>query len=291
MRPEPAERARVSGLLADATAILERAGVESPRLDAELLLAEAAGCTRERVLAGLAEISADGSARFAEMLARRAAREPLAYIVGHKEFYSIDLEVTPAVLIPRPETETVVAAALEFIARRPAARILDLGTGSGAIAIAIAVNAPGASVTATDISDSALAVARRNATCAGVAARVALRRADCFDVRDGGAQLGRFDLIVSNPPYVGALEAVRLAPEITHYEPALAVSAGGDGLAIVRRIAAGARARLERSGALMVEVGAGQADAVAALFRDAGLSRVGVINDLAGIPRVVRGEH
>jgi release factor glutamine methyltransferase len=291
MREEPAERARVAGLLADATRVLERAGVESPRLDAELLLAEAVGCPREQILAGLTEISADASARFAELLARRAAREPLAYITGRKEFYSIELEVTPAVLIPRPETETLVTAALEFVARRPEARILDIGTGSGAIAIAIAANAPGVSITATDISDAALTVARRNAARAGVVTRIEFRHADCFDALDDGAPFGRFDLIVSNPPYVDDAVAARLAPEIARYEPALAVACGPDGLDVIRRIVAGTLAHLARDGELMVEVGAGQGGAVAALFEKAGLRCVRVINDLAGVPRVVRGTN
>ncbi len=289
MREESAERTGVAGLLADATRVLRRAGVESPRLDAELLLSEAVGRPREQILAGLADVSADASARFAELLARRAAREPLAYITGRKEFYSIEFEVTPAVLIPRPETETLVAAALEFVARRPEACILDLGTGSGAIAIAIAANAPRVSATATDISEAALAVARRNAERAGVATRVEFRRADCFYPTDGGAPFGRFDLIVSNPPYIDDSAMARLAPEIARYEPRHALAGGPDGLDVIRRIAAAAPAHLDRDGELIVEVGAGQADAVAALFRKAGLGRVRVINDLASVPRVVCG--
>ena len=172
---------------------LAAAGIESSRLDAELLLAAAAGVTREAVVTGSIDLSSAILKKFDAMVARREKREPVAYIVGHKEFYSLDFEVTPAVLIPRPETEFVVSAALECIAGKANARVLDIGTGSGAIAIAIAVNAPTRSVTAVDISADALAggVAQRKASSSRGSNE--LRRADCFDILDGGAALGTFD--------------------------------------------------------------------------------------------------
>jgi len=275
-------------LIGEAAASLAAAGIEDPRLDAELLMAEAAGVTRAAVLAGLATVDDHARVRYAAMIRRRAAREPVAYIVGHKEFYSIELEVNRAVLIPRPETETVVAAALELIAGRANCRVLDLATGSGAIAIAIVAHAPGARVIATDVSAAALETAGRNAIRFGLAPRIELRRADCFEPMDGGPQLLRFDLIVSNPPYISEADLAGLQPEVIRYEPRIALAGGVDGLDFYRRIAREADRYLAPGGALMVEIGAGQAAAVAALMRAAGFSEVGTIEDLAGVTRVVR---
>jgi len=265
---------------------LADAGIESSRLDAELLMAEAAGIPREAVITGSIELSTAILEKFYAMVARRERREPIAYILGRKEFYSLEFEITPAVLIPRPETEFVVSAALEFMAGTPNARVLDIGTGSGAIAIAIAVNAPLASVTAVDISADAIAVASRNAQRHRVEDRVTFRRGDCFDVLDGPA-LGSFDVIVSNPPYLDDAEIAALEADVRGFEPRVAMSAGASGLDILRRIAAGAPVHLVRGGDLIVEVAAGQAAAVAKLVEEAGLRDVTVINDFAGHPRVV----
>lgn len=275
---------------------LAASGVESAWLDAELLMAAAAGVTRAEILSGGALLSSETIARFDAMLARRTKREPVAYIVGHKEFYSLDFEVSPAVLIPRPETELAVATALEAIERMRDPRVLDIGTGSGAIAIAIAANAPDARVTATDISADALALAARNASRHRVADRVTFRRADCFEVVDGEPPLGSFDLIVSNPPYIEDGALAGLEPEVRGYEPRAALGAGSDSLSFFRRIASGARAHFSGNGSddgasrgeLIVEVGAGQAAAVAQMFEQAGLRVVSVLDDLAGLPRVVR---
>ena len=270
---------------------LADAGIDSSRLDAEVLMAEAAGVSREAVVTGSIDLSPEILKRFDALVARREKREPVAYIVGHKEFYSLDFEVTPAVLIPRPETEFVVGAALEFLAEKPDARVLDIGTGSGAIAIAIAVNAPRARVTALDISADAIAVASRNARRHRVAGRVTFRRADCFDVRDGGPALEHFELIVSNPPYLDEAEIAALEPEVRGFEPRVALSSGTGGLDILRRIVSGSSAHLVRSGGLIMEVGMGQAAAVAKLVEDAGVGAVAVINDFAGHPRVVRARR
>ncbi len=270
---------------------LADAGIESSRLDAELLMAAATGVTREAVLTGSIELSPPTLKNFDASIARREKREPVAYILGHKEFYSLDFEVSPAVLIPRPETEFVVTAALECIAGKANARVLDIGTGSGAIAIAIVVNAPNMQVTAIDISADAIAVASRNARIHRVEDRVTLRRADCFDVLDGRAALGSFDAIVSNPPYLDDAEIAALEPDVRGYEPRVAMSAGAGGLNILRRIVAGAPAHLANDGELIVEVAAGQAAAVAKLFEEASLKVVSVINDLAGRPRVVRARR
>jgi release factor glutamine methyltransferase len=267
---------------------LAAAGIESSRLDAELLLAAAAGVAREAAITGSLDPSPEILKKFNVLISRREKREPIAYILGHKEFYSLDFEVTPAVLIPRPETEFVVTAALDCIAGKANVRVLDIGTGSGAIAIAIAVNAPRTRVTAADISADAIEVASRNARRHRVEDRLALRRADCFDVRDGGSALGSFQVIVSNPPYLDDAEIAALEPDVRRYEPRLALSAGVAGLDIVRRIAEGAPAHLADDGELIMEVAEGQATTVTKLVAEAGLHVVSVINDFAGHPRVVR---
>ena len=268
-------------------------GIESARLDAELLMAAAAGVTREAVITGSIELSHETLRRFDTMIARREKREPVAYLLGRKEFYSLDFEVNPAVLIPRPESEIVVAAALGFIAGAPDARVLDIGTGSGAIAIAIAVNAPRVRVAAVDISADAIAVASRNAQHHRVEDRVTFRRADCFEILDGGPALGSFEVIVSNPPYLDDAEIAALEPDVRGYEPRVALRAGAGGLDILRRIAAGVpqHQHLASAGELIVEVGAEQAAAVAKLVEEAGLRVVSVINDFAGHPRVVRARR
>ncbi|MGB8681700.1 MAG: peptide chain release factor N(5)-glutamine methyltransferase [Candidatus Binatus sp.] len=270
---------------------LATAGIESSRLDAELLLAASAGVTREAVVIGSIDLSLAILKRFDALIARREKREPIAYIVGHKEFYSLDFEVTPAVLIPRPETEFVVTAALESIAGKADARVLDIGTGSGAIAIAIAVNAPRAHLTALDISADALAVASRNALRHQVQDRMTLRRADCFDVLDGGEPLGTFEVVLSNPPYLDDAEIAGLEPDVRGYEPRIAMNAGVGGMEIHRRIIAGAFAHLAVGGELVLEVAMGQAEVVTKLIGETGLRVVAVINDFAGHPRVVRARR
>ncbi len=263
-------------------------GIESSRLDAEVLMAEAAGVTREAIITGSIDLSPAILKKFEAMVARREKREPVAYIVGGKEFYSLDFEVSPAVLIPRPETEFVVTATLNSIAGKANARVLDIGTGSGAIAIAIAVNAPTAQVTAADISTDALEVASRNARRHGAQDRIKLRRAECFDVLDGGGALGTFDAIVSNPPYLDDAEITALEPDVGIYEPRVALSGGVKGLCILRRIASGAGAHLEADGELIMEMGMRHAGDVVRIVAHAGLQVVDVINDFAGQMRVAR---
>jgi len=273
-------------LITEAAAELAAAGIENPRLDAEAMLAAASHSSRVAVVSGLAEIDCAARERYAAMAARRMRREPLAYILGCKEFYSLEFEVTSAVLIPRPETETVVFAALEFIKGHAKARVLDLGTGSGAIALAIAANAPGAELTATDISPEALTIARRNAARLSLGSRVQFRLADCFTPMDDLGQLGRFDLIVSNPPYIRDREIATLAPEISRYEPCAALAGGPDGLEFYRRMGTALTENLERDGSVIVEI-ADQSAAVNEIMRNAGATSIRVIPDLADLPRVV----
>jgi release factor glutamine methyltransferase len=271
-----------------AVRLLTAAGIESPRLEAELLMAVAAGVSREAVVAGSIELSTETVEKFDAVVARREKLEPLAYILGHKEFYSLDFEVTPAVLIPRPETELIVGAALEYLASKPDARVLDIGTGSGAIAIAIAVNAANAKVTAVDISAEALEVAACNGRRHRVEHRVTLRHADCLDVLDEGGELGLFELIVSNPPYLDDQEIIDLDLDVYGYEPRIALSAGKDGNDVIRKIASQAPLHLVMGGELIVETGYAGARAVGKIVAKAGLSVAAVIKDLAGYPRVVR---
>jgi len=269
-------------MLDEAVLILGDVGIDTARLDAEVLLAHACGVSRVSLMTGSTNVDADAAENFRTMIARRAAREPVAYIIERKEFFSLDFEVTPAVLIPRPETETLVEAALKFLATRREPRILDIGTGSGAIAIAIAVNSPEARIKATDISKEALEVAHRNAIRHRCEDRIEFVGADLFP--DGHP---RFDLIVSNPPYVAEADLETLQPEIRLHEPRHALLDGSDGLEFYRRIGTESRSRLNPDGAVMVEIGAGQASDVEALFRRAGFSNIDAIRDLARIERVI----
>jgi release factor glutamine methyltransferase len=278
---------KASVVLEAAAASLAAAGIESAQLDAQLLLAAAAHVDRAALLSGSVDLSPKTLAQFAPMMARRTTREPVAYILGRREFYSLEFEVNREVLIPRPQTETVVDVALEFIADHPRARVLDLGTGSGAIAVALAVNAPEVSVVASDIWRPALALARHNAVSVKVAERIGFVAADVFERLDAEPTLGKFDLVISNPPYIVDDQVARLEAEVRNFEPLVALRGGPDGLDFFRRIAAGVKSHLERGGLLVLEVGAGQDSAVAAILVAAGMHPAAVIKDLDGIARVV----
>jgi release factor glutamine methyltransferase len=267
---------------------LERMGVERARLDAEYLLAHVLGVGRlemylqhERPLEP-AELDA-----FRPLLKRRAAREPLQYILGRQAFRELDLEVGPGVLIPRPETEELVELVLRWAGARAAGGLtaLDIGTGSGAIALSLLGEGPFERVVATDSSAAALAVAERNRGVGAAGARLELRAGRDFDpVRPEE----HFDVVVSNPPYVPEGARATLAPEVAAWEPAEALFAGPDGLEALRRIAGGAAGVLRPGGLLALEVGDGQAHAVAALVRDYGAyHEVQVHRDLAGKERFV----
>jgi release factor glutamine methyltransferase len=214
---------------------------------------------------------------------RRRKREPVAYILGEREFYRRSFEVTPAVLIPRPDTETLIERALEILPAGSTARLLDLCTGSGAIAITLAAERPELHVTATDLSAAALDVARRNAERHGAMARCEFLEGDLFAPLPAAS---RFELIVANPPYVPEPEIATLQPEIQH-EPRLALAAGDDGLSHLERLCAAAQSFLTPAGALLFEVGRGQAEQVRAWLEAAGLREVTAHKDLGGIERVV----
>jgi len=252
-----------------------------PRLEAELLLCSVLGCERVRLIARAEEAVDSSRARSAHArFARRRAGEPVSYITGWREFYGLALRVTPEVLIPRPETERLVELALE---RLPApARVLELGTGSGAIAIALATERPGLGIVATDVSEAALALARRNARDHGV--EIAFVLSDWLDA------LGpeQFDLIVSNPPYVAAGDA-HLERGDVRFEPRLALVGGGDGLACIREIAVRAQNRLRPGGWLLMEHGYDQGDRCVKLLSALGYAAVTDFHDLAGWPRACAG--
>lgn len=276
-------------LLREAAERLRTAGVPTPRLDAECLLAAALGCNRA-ALYGRREVVPPGAAsRFATLLGRRAARKPLAYLTGVREFWSLPLKVTPAVLIPRPETETLVEAILTCLAdsaSRPLT-VADLGTGSGAIAIALAVERPEARVFAVDVSPEALAVAAENARRCGVERRVTFLQGDWTAPLFAAGLAGTLDALVANPPYIPTAEVGALEPEIVRFEPRLALDGGPDGLACHRELAASAPRLLRPGGWLALEVGPGQAEAVQALFTAApGLAVPPVVRDLAHRDRV-----
>jgi release factor glutamine methyltransferase len=272
--------AAVREALEGASDSLAAAGIETPRLDAEILLAEATGWDRAMLAADPEASLPEGAARiFAEMARRRARREPVAYILGRKWFRSIELEVDPRVLIPRPETELLVEVALEL----SPSRVLDVGTGSGAIALAIARELPWSEVFATDCSLDALEVARSNAE------RLGLRHQVHLAVGTLPAEAGRFDLLVANLPYVSEREWEALAPEITGFEPRAALVSGPTGLEAIELLLGEVWASERPPAAIALEVGAGQAGPVTGLVRRAGYERVETRADLAGIERVVLG--
>lgn len=261
------------------------AGIDSPEADARALVGHALRLERAQLVSQSDRVlEAREVAAISALAARRLKREPVSRIRGRKEFWNLSLDITPDVLDPRPDTETVVEAALEFVARGGRGthklRILDIGTGSGALLLALLRELPNATGTGTDISPAALAVARANAERNGLASRcgfVACHIADGVE--------GPFDLIVSNPPYIARGEISALEPEVRDYDPAIALDGGMDGLDAYRAIAGEAHRLLEPDGHLFVELGAGQEPAVRALFIAAGLHVDTLRADLAGIPR------
>lgn len=286
-----AGRRRLRDELMLAAQRLSAGGIDSPRLDAEVLLAHCLNRSREHLVADGDSIMSLAAARgFEVMVQRRLAREPVAYITASQEFWSLNFTVTPAVLIPRPDTERLVEVALLQTGKFPAAtplRILDLCTGSGAVAVSLARELPSAQICATDISLAALAIARSNAAAHQTAARVQFFAGDLFDALSRRPEAG-FELIVSNPPYVRRAEIVSLAPEVNRWEPRAALDGGVDGLDFYRRIAVAAADYLAPQGALALEIGADRASEVSAICADTGRYRdLEVFQDYAGRDRVL----
>ncbi|MCS6775633.1 MAG: peptide chain release factor N(5)-glutamine methyltransferase [Chloroherpetonaceae bacterium] len=279
------DRASIRARIQQAIQILKEAGIETPRMEAQLLLAQALGVPRSAVLAETypppdpAQLAA-----FDQLVRARARRTPLAYLRGTQEFYGLDFEVTPAVLIPRPETELLVEIALEHLPGQQPAWIADAGTGSGCIVTSILAHRPAVRAIATDCCTDALRVAQRNAILHAVAPRV---RYVCTDFLSG--LQGPFQIILSNPPYIPAPEIPDLPPEVRLSEPRAAIDGGQDGLNAYRRLIPQGARLLCPEGLMAVEVARGQASTVADFMKRAGLTRVEIRPDLAGIPRIVYG--
>jgi release factor glutamine methyltransferase len=274
----------IGALLCEGGRILRQAGMAAPRAEARRLLAFAASLPPEAILRDpRAPVPAEAAARFRAALARRAAREPLAFIIGRAGFWTLDLAVSPETLIPRPDSESLIVAALAARPDRAAVRrILDLGTGTGALLLAALVEYPAAFGVGVDLRPAAAALAAGNAAANGLAGRAAFLAGDWAE-----AIAGRFDIILCNPPYVPAGEIPALMPEVAWHEPASALSGGPDGLAAYRRLLPSLPARLAQGGVAVIEVGQGQAEAVERLAVAAGLVPLGRTPDLGGIPRAL----
>jgi release factor glutamine methyltransferase len=287
----PDEPWTIGRLLSWTVEYLGRHGAENPRLDAEVLLAEARGCRRIDLYAAYGEVASEQTrTAFRELVRRRAEGTPVAYLVGHREFYSLDFEVTPDVLIPRPETEHLVIALLDHAKQRQAndatLEIVDVGTGSGILAVCAARYLPNSRVTAIDISRAALDVARRNAQRHVVAGRIEFVESDLFA---NVAADRKFDYVVSNPPYVSTAEIAALAPDIREHEPHVALEAGDTGIDVIRPLIQQSAKRLTPGGALFVEVSPMVASEVEQLVRVTPALELGAtVRDLAGHPRVVQ---
>jgi release factor glutamine methyltransferase len=285
----PAKSLTLRQAFIEAARILRLAGIDTPELDARALLCHAAGLSHEAYVAkGRDGLAPATLARLDQAVARRLKREPVSRITGIREFYGRSFTVRPEALDPRPDTETLIEAALALVERRSwrdkPLELLDLGTGTGCILVTLLAELPQARGVGTDLSPGALALAAANAVRLGVGDRAAFVAADWLGIG------GTYDLVLSNPPYLASGEIAGLAQEVASYDPMLALDGGADGLDAYRRIAAGAQAVLAERGRLLVEIGAGQAARVSAMFRAAGLKldqAESIRRDLAGRPRVV----
>lgn len=275
-------------LLGEGTAAMSAAGIPTARQDAEWLLASVLGVERfDLYVEPAREIAPAAAARYRAWVDRRTAHEPLQYILGFEDFHGLRLAVTPEVLIPRPETEGLVEWAIEILEDRPGAAAADLGTGSGAIACSLAASLPAVEVLAVERSLGALAVASGNVRRLGLADRVRLLAGDLLEPL--GAIREELDLVVANPPYLPTAILGSLPPEVSAYEPRLALDGGPDGMAVIRRIIAGAPAVLRPGGWLLMEIGEEQAGPLASLMAAEGFSGIRARRDLRGVERYIGG--
>ena len=288
-----AENASYDALLRDTAVALTAAGIDNARFEARLLLSRAAGLTVEQLISrGRDPAPAAWALALRELTARRVRREPMAYILGEREFWGLPFRVSPAVLIPRPDSETVIETVLDLLPDRSRQlRILDLGLGSGCLLLTLLREYPQATGVGIDASEAALAIAQANADALGVASRARLQAGDWR--RDGWTSSleGPFDLLVSNPPYIESATVEGLMPEVSAHEPRLALDGGADGLAAYRLIAAAAPRLVATGGWAVVEGGEGQAPDIAALFAAAGFTPRPARQDLGGVDRVVPAQH
>ncbi len=278
----------IASLLRAGEAELERAGVPEARREASSLLAAALGSDRTFLIAHPDRVPETGpKKRYLDLIARRAGREPFHYIIGKKEFYGLEFRVTPAVLIPRPETEMLVARSIECLQEFEAPRFCEVGVGTGCISVAILVNTSRATGIGLDISGPAIEIARQNAEYHDVGERIELRRSDLFA---GLAPLEKFDLIVSNPPYVPEGDIENLQPEVRDHEPFIALTGGDDGLSVGRRLVGVSPSFLKPGGVLLFEFGFDQAEAVLREFGADVWASAETESDLQGIPRMVKAK-
>ncbi len=266
---------------------LAQAGVDRSRWEAEVLLRQAIGCSRETLLADLAEpVEAEATGYFFQLVDRRRGRVPLQYLLGTQEFWGLEFLVTPAVFIPRPETEGLVEETIARLGDR-SARVADVGCGSGCVAISIASSLPNSRVYATEISPAALAVARENANRNGVSSRIEFLQGDLLAPLVSMSTPPVLDLVVSNPPYVPEVDMAGLQPEVKEHEPRVALAAGPDGLDAMRRLLPQAKSVLAPGGLVLLEIGMGMEQRVKDLIAETGLSWETTVPDLQGFPRVV----
>ena len=270
-------------LLSEAAEQLRRAGIESPRREARLLLALALDTEPGNLIMRTLSVSPSQSQRFGNLVRRRSRREPFAHLRGSREFWSLTFHVSPDVLIPRPESETLIECALrEFPDRDRTLRVLDLGTGTGCLLLTFLAERPAATGTGCDLSDAALSIAESNAKNLGLWARARFERSDWT-----AGISGKFDVIFANPPYIATPEVSALNPEVGQYEPRMALDGGADGLDAFRRIAAQLRRVAASDATLFAEIGPAQAGIVADLFSAQGWEHISTVPDLAGTPRCV----
>ena len=276
--------ATIADIIRAGEELLSEAGIPDARRDSSTLVSLAIGRDRSFIYSHPEyEPTAEESERIDQYLKRRADREPLQYIRGTQEFYGLEFEVTPDVLIPRPETEMIVEWAIGFLKGEKTTRFLDIGTGTGCIPISILKNSPNANGVAVDISSDALAVAARNAERNGVAERLELIESDLFS----NVPAEKFDLIVSNPPYVPVKDLAHLQPEVRDHEPHVALSDGSSGVSIIERIIRDARHFMLPGGVLLIEMGFGQSERVLEFTSTGGWASAQVESDLQGIPRML----
>ena len=276
-------------MLRDTAVALTAAGIDNARFEARLLLACATGLSIEQLIARGRDPAPDGVAlALRSLTARRIAREPMAYILGEREFWGLPFKVSPAVLVPRPDSETVIEAVLGLVPDRDRAwRILDLGVGSGCLLLTLLREYPQASGVGLDASKEALAVAQQNAKALGVSDRARLVAGDWRQAGWTEGLDGPFDLVVSNPPYIGSAAIDGLMPEVARFEPRLALDGGQDGLDAYRLLAAAAPKLITAGGHLVVEIGEGQALDIKGIFTITGLTPLALWKDLGGIERVL----
>ena len=288
-----ADGASYNALLRDTAVALTAAGIDNARFEARLLLSHATGLTIEQLISrGPDAAPAAAAATLRELTARRVGREPMAYILGEREFWGLPFKVSPAVLVPRPDSETVIETVLDLLPDRSRKlRILDLGLGSGCLLLTLLREYPQATGVGIDASEAALAVAQANAEALGVAPRARLATGDWRQAGWTDQLEGPFDLLVSNPPYIESVAVEGLMPEVARHEPRLALDGGADGLAAYRIIAAALPALVVPGGWAIVEVGEGQAPEIASLFAAEGLVPRPSRKDLGGIERVVPAQH